>query len=196
VGSRRECTRLLGLDGYRVERLEWEAEGAQARVRIWIESRGGRGYACSGCRRRTWQVGIPRNGPGTTCRGRRTRSRWSIGSAGCGVGPAAFAPSRWGFAEGHARLTRRLRQLIGVDCQSMPTSHAAVRHAVSWSKARRAETIVSCGRQDPGRWPKVGRRSTDARRASRRGSHRFARDPQELVLTIVTSALQYREPSE
>jgi hypothetical protein len=32
-----------------------------------------------------------------------------------------------------------LRQQIGVDCQSMPTSHAAVRHGVSWSKARRAE---------------------------------------------------------
>ena len=46
---------------------------------------------------------------------------------------------RVAFAEGHARITRRLRQLIGVDCQSMPTSHAAVRHGVSWSKARRAE---------------------------------------------------------
>jgi transposase len=32
-----------------------------------------------------------------------------------------------------------LRQQIGVDCQSMPTSHAAVRHDVSWGKARRAE---------------------------------------------------------
>jgi transposase len=44
-----------------------------------------------------------------------------------------------GFADGHARITRRLRQVIGLDCQSMPTSHAAVRHGVSWSKARRAE---------------------------------------------------------
>src|SRR5262249_61744904 len=33
-----------------------------------------------------------------------------------------------------------LRQQIGVDCQSMPTSRAAVRHSASWSKARRAET--------------------------------------------------------
>jgi hypothetical protein len=46
---------------------------------------------------------------------------------------------RVGFADGHARITRRLRQLIGLDCQSMPTSHAALRHGVSWSKARRAE---------------------------------------------------------
>jgi hypothetical protein len=36
-------------------------------------------------------------------------------------------------------VTRRFRQQIGVDCQSMPTSHAAVRHGVSWGKARRAE---------------------------------------------------------
>ena len=43
------------------------------------------------------------------------------------------------FADTKARVTRRLRQQIGVDCQSMPTSHAAVRHGVSWGKARRAE---------------------------------------------------------
>jgi transposase len=43
------------------------------------------------------------------------------------------------FADPKARVTRRLRQQIGLDCQSMPTSHAAVRHGVSWSKARRAE---------------------------------------------------------
>jgi len=43
------------------------------------------------------------------------------------------------FADPKARVTRRLRQQIGLDCQSMPTSHAAVRHGVSWGKARRAE---------------------------------------------------------
>jgi len=43
------------------------------------------------------------------------------------------------FADPMARLTRRLRQQIGLDCQSMPTSHAAVRWRVSWGKARRAE---------------------------------------------------------
>jgi len=46
---------------------------------------------------------------------------------------------RVAFADPKARVTRRLRQVIGLDCQSMPTSHAAVRHGVSWSKARRAE---------------------------------------------------------
>lgn len=43
------------------------------------------------------------------------------------------------FSDAKARMTRRLRQQIGLDCQSMPTSHAAIRHAVSWGKARRAE---------------------------------------------------------
>ena len=35
------------------------------------------------------------------------------------------------FATPKARVTRRLRQQIGVDCQSMPTSDAAVRHGVT-----------------------------------------------------------------
>ena len=56
MGSRRECTRILGLNGYRVERLEWETDDPRARVRIWIERRGIRGYHCAGCGRRTWRV--------------------------------------------------------------------------------------------------------------------------------------------
>jgi transposase len=43
------------------------------------------------------------------------------------------------FADPKAQVTRRLQQLIGIDCQSMPTSLAAVRHTVSWGAARRAE---------------------------------------------------------
>jgi transposase len=52
----------------------------------------------------------------------------------CGIRTERIA-----FADPMARITRRLRQVIGLDCQSMPTSHAAIRHGVSWSKARRAE---------------------------------------------------------
>ena len=52
----------------------------------------------------------------------------------------AFRHARVSATPGEkTRVTRRLRQQIGLDCQSMPTSHAAVRHGVSWSKARRAE---------------------------------------------------------
>jgi hypothetical protein len=49
VRSLRECTRILGLDGYRVGQIEWAAEGARARLRIWLKRRGIRGYECSGC---------------------------------------------------------------------------------------------------------------------------------------------------
>ena len=56
MGSRRECTRILGLEGYRVDRLEWEADGPRARVRVWIERRGVRGYPCAGCGRRTRRI--------------------------------------------------------------------------------------------------------------------------------------------
>jgi hypothetical protein len=55
------------------------------------------------------------------------------------VSDLRYSHERVAFAEPQARITRRLRQLIGLDSQSMPTSHAAVRHGVSWSKARRAE---------------------------------------------------------
>lgn len=156
MGSRRECTRLLGLEGYRVERFEWDADGPQARVRIWIERRGIRGYACSGCGRRTWRIrdakvrtwdDLPWAAHPVTLvyAQRRVQCRT------CGI-----RTERVAFADPHARITQRLRQLIGVDCQSMPTSHAAVRHGVSWSKARRAEKafLVEWDRTRPKRRPK------------------------------------------
>jgi len=60
------------------------------------------------------------------------------------------------FADPKGRVTRRLRQQIGVDCQSMPTSHAAVRHGVSWGKARRAEKafLAEWDRTRPRRQPR------------------------------------------
>ena len=139
MGSQRECTRILGLDGFRVERIEWDGDGPRAAVRVHLERRSVRGYACSGCRRRTWRV-----------RDRAARSwddlPWAehrvtliycqrrVACRRCGI-----RTERVAFADPNARLTRRLRQVIGLDCQSMPTSHAAVRHGVSWSRARRAE---------------------------------------------------------
>src|SRR5262245_16818292 len=56
MGSRRECTRILGLEGFRVERITWDGEEQSARIRIAIERRGIHGYECSGCRLRTWRV--------------------------------------------------------------------------------------------------------------------------------------------
>ena len=36
MGLQRECTRILGLDGFRVERVEWESEEVRGSVRINI----------------------------------------------------------------------------------------------------------------------------------------------------------------
>jgi transposase len=114
-------------------------EAANGRLRMRIERRGVRRYACSGCGRRTGRV--------RSCRDRTWDDLpWAahpvtlvypqrrIVCRQCGI-----RTERIEFAEAKARVTRRLRQQIGVDCQSMPTSHAAVRHGVSWGKARRAE---------------------------------------------------------
>jgi hypothetical protein len=52
MGSQRECTRILGLEGFRVKTIDWEAEGHGARILIRIERRGIRGFECSGSDRR------------------------------------------------------------------------------------------------------------------------------------------------
>jgi transposase len=139
VGSLQQCTRILGLEGFRVTTIEWTTEEPRSRIRIRLERRGIRRYECSGCRRRTGRV-------------RDTKERtwddlpWAdhpvtlvyqqrrVVCRRCGI-----RTERVALADPLARITRRLRQLIGLDCQSMPTSHAAVRHGVSWSQARRAE---------------------------------------------------------
>lgn len=139
MGSRCDCTWVLGLTGFRVVGLERSGEGADSRMTVRIERSGARRYPCSGCGRRTRRVRSVRDRtwddlpwashPVTLVYAqRRVRCRQ------CGI-----RTEQVDFAEAKARVTRRLRQQIGVDCQSMPTSHAAVRHGVSWGKARRAE---------------------------------------------------------
>jgi transposase len=139
MGSRRDCTWILGLSGFRVVTAESEGAAADSRLTIRIERRGVRRYVCSGCggrtghvrskRDRTWDDVPWASHPVTIVYPqRRVRCR-----------PCGIRTERLEFADPKARVTRRLRQQIGVDCQSMPTSHAAVRHGVSWGKARRAE---------------------------------------------------------
>jgi transposase len=139
VGSRRDCTWILGLAGFRVVTAESHSLASDGPLTIRIERRGLRRYPCSGCggrvsrvrsvRDRTWDDLPWAAHPVTLIYAqRRVRCRR------CGI-----RTERIEFAEPKARVTRRLRQQIGLDCQSMPTSHAAVRHRVSWSKARRAE---------------------------------------------------------
>src|SRR5712691_3783653 len=118
--------------------IEGEDVEAQSRLRVHLERRGRR-YPCSGCGRRTSRVrslqertwdDMPWAAHHVTLVYRQRR----IVCRRCGI-----RTERIEFADLKARVTRRLRQQIGVDCQSLPTSHAAVRHGVSWGKARRAE---------------------------------------------------------
>jgi len=207
VGSRAECTRILGLEGYRVQQVTFDIEGAHPRLWIRIERRGVRGHACGGCGRRTWRVrdakdrtwdDLPWSGYWATLvyRQRRVQCRT------CGI-----RTERVGFASPKARITRRLRQLIGLDCQSMPTSHAAVRHGVSWGKARRAECAF-LGAWDAGR-PKRRPRHLGADEIQRGKGQRFwtvlsdivrgevlglARDRTEASLSgLLTSCLDGRQ---
>lgn len=153
MGSLRDCTWVLGLAEFRV--ISLHDDGAEHLV-IDLERRGVRRYTCAGCGRRTGRVrdrkvrtwdDLPWAEHPVTLRYhvRRVRCRT------CGI-----RSERISFADSHARLTRRLRQRIGLDCQSMPTSHAAVRHAVSWGTARRAERafLDAWDRTRPGRRPR------------------------------------------
>ena len=138
MGSPLLFTKILGLEGYRVVGWALEGEGARSCLRLGIERRGAR-RECSGCGHLARRV-----------RDKRLRAYedlpWGehpvvlsytlrrVICRRCGI-----RTERVPFADAKARITRRLRQQIGLDCQSMPTSHAAIRHAVSWGKARRAE---------------------------------------------------------
>lgn len=139
MGSRGDCTWILGLPGFRVMQLERTGADATSRLRIRIERRGPRGYPCSGCGRRTRHVRSARDRtwddlPWAAHPVTLVYQQRRVVCRQCGI-----RTERVDFADAKARVTRRLRQQIGVDCQSMPTSHAAVRHGVSWGKARRAE---------------------------------------------------------
>ena len=139
MGSRRDCNWILGLRGFRVVTTECDETVAAGRLTIRIERRGVRRYPCSGCGRRTGWVRSSRDRtwddlPWAHHHVTLVYPQRRVRCRRCGI-----RTERVEFADPKARITRRLRQVIGLDCQSMPTSHAAVRHGVSWSKARRAE---------------------------------------------------------
>jgi transposase len=125
--------------GFRVVTAESDGETTDSRLTIRIEQRGVRRYVCSGCGGRTGRVRSARDRtwddvPWAAHRVTLVYAQRRVRCRRCGI-----RTEQIDFADPKARVTRRLRQQIGVDCQSMPTSHAAVRHGVSWSKARRAE---------------------------------------------------------
>jgi transposase len=207
VGSLADCTRILGLVGCRVTQLELDGDGAEVALRVHVERRGVRRYPCSGCGRRTGRVRDAthrtwRDVPWAlhpvtlVSRQRRVRGR-----------PCGIRCERVEFADPKARLTRRRPQRIGVDGQSMPTSHAALRHAVRWGAARRAERRL-LERWDAGR-PRRGPRHLGADEIPRgQGQHFWtvlsdivhgeviglAKDRTEEALTaLLTTALAARQ---
>ncbi len=156
MGSQRDCTWILGLPGFRVVTIEHEGEAVNGRLQVRVERRWIRRYVCSGCGRRTSRVRSARDRtwddlPWATHRVTLVYQQRRIWCRECGI-----RTERLEFADAKARVTRRLRQLIGLDCQSMPTSHAAVRHGVSWGKARRAEKgfLADWDRTRPKRRPR------------------------------------------
>ena len=139
MGPRAQLTRILGLRDFRVIQLAFQDESPGSRIEVRIAWKALRGRRCPNCHRRCRSI-----------RGRRERCwddlPWGphpvriryqllrLRCPRCGLATEAVP-----FADSYSRATRRLRNQIAIDCQSMPTSHAAVRHAVSWGKARRSE---------------------------------------------------------
>ena len=156
MGSLRELTKILGLASYRVTEVHFEDDTPKARLWLDIERTGRRARVCSGCRRptskrrdwkiRTWED-LPWAGHPVTLIGTVSRLRCPR----CGI-----RTERIPFADPKARVTRRLQTHIGVDCQSMPTSHAAARHRVSWGRANRAQKVflATWDRSRPRRRPR------------------------------------------
>ena len=146
MGSRRrECTQILGLEGFRVAAIEWEGDGPRARMQIWIERRGIRGYECSGCRRRTWRVrdraqrtwdDIPWAEHGVILAYQQRR----VYCQTCGI-----RTERVAFADPKARITRRLRQLIWA---GLPVNADVARRRPPW---RQLEQSTPCGESVPAR---------------------------------------------
>lgn len=139
MGSPSELTSIVGFANYRVASVDFEDQSASSRAWVRLERSGRRAPVCSGCgrsttKRRDWKLrsweDLPWAGHPVTL----MCVVWRLRCPRCGI-----RNERVPFAEPRARVTRRLQTRIGLDCQSMPTSHAAVRYGVSWGKARRAE---------------------------------------------------------
>ena len=156
MGSENELTSIVGFPNYRVASVDFEDDSLSSRAWVRLQRSGRRAPVCSGCgrataKRRDWKIrsweDLPWAGHPVTL----MCAVWRLRCPRCGI-----RSERVPFAEPKARVTRRLQTRIGLDCQSMPTSHAAVRHGVSWGKARRAEKffLLHWERSRPRRRPR------------------------------------------
>jgi transposase len=94
-------------------------------MNVATKRQGIRGYECSGCRRRTGGCAIVRSTWNDLSRVEHpvtlAYEQRRICCRTCGIGTERVA-----FADPSARITRRFRQVIGLNCQSMATSRAFV----------------------------------------------------------------------
>ena len=122
MGSLRDCTWILGLVDYRVTGVE---RGEDGRLILELARKGIHRFTCSGCGHRTGHVRDVkvRTWDDLPWAEHPVRLRYRLRRLWCRQ--CGIRTERVGFADPHARLTRRFRQRIGLDCQSMPTSHAA-----------------------------------------------------------------------
>ena len=116
MGSRRDCNWILGLRGFRVVTTECDETVAAGRLTIRIERRGVRRYPCSGCGRRTGWVRSSRDRtwddlPWAHHHVTLVYPQRRVRCRRCGI-----RTERVEFADPKARITRRLRQVIGLDC--------------------------------------------------------------------------------
>ncbi|MGD0308453.1 MAG: transposase [Acidobacteriota bacterium] len=98
-----------------MKQVLFEGTEDHPQLRIRIERRGGRRHPCRGCGRRTWRVRDAKDRtwddvPWETYRVTLVYRQRRVGCQTCGI-----RTERIGFADPKARVTRRLRQLIGLD---------------------------------------------------------------------------------
>jgi transposase len=137
--SLRTLSEFLDLPGYRITRFELNEEGNL--LTFWIgRSRDDATYACGACGRRTRRVHDSRERelddlPWGPRRVRLVVERHRVRCRRCGTHLAEALP----FARPRSRMTRRLEDRIGLECQSAPVSEVAERWGISWDRAKAAD---------------------------------------------------------
>src|SRR5262249_46683303 len=118
--ARQLWSRILDLADYRVQQVGFKNDTEFPRLWIDIEQRGGKRYRCSGCNRPTGRVrdAKTRTWDHLPWGGNRVTLRYRLRRLNCRR--SGIRTERINFADPKARVTRRLRQQIGLDCQSMP----------------------------------------------------------------------------
>lgn len=153
MGQRgRILTEIFGFDGWKVNEAYFE-DGAGQRVRPVGSFALIRGTRLVLVVERRW---LPRcsvcSRPCRVCHERLPERRWSDVAWSEHAVEIAYAPIRVkcracsatpvemvAWADAYQRQSRRLQHRLTVECASMPTSHVAALHGLSWATVHRAE---------------------------------------------------------